>query len=55
MDIFQNLPRKIGEKFSNFLGSGEDFDEIEFQAYCRNLRLGSVNYLKGKFSKCKED
>ena len=50
MNIFQNSPRKIGEKFPNFLGSGEEFDEIQFQAYCRDLGLGSVNYLEGNFS-----
>ena len=46
VNIFQNSPRKIGEKFPNFLGSGEEFDEIQFQACCHNLELGSDNYLE---------
>ena len=32
MNIFQNLPSIIGEKFPNFLGSGEEFDDIQFNA-----------------------
>ena len=48
MNIFQNLPRKIGEKFFNILGSVEEFDDIQFQACCCDLGLGSVNYLEGK-------
>ena len=55
VNIFQNSPRKIGEKFPNFLGSGEEFDEIQFQACCHNLGLGSDNYLEGNFSECKNE
>ena len=51
VNIFQNSPRKIGEKFPNFLGSGEEFDEIQFQAYCYNLELGR----EGNFPECKDE
>ena len=33
MNIFQNSPRIIGEKFLNFFGSGEEFDEIEIRVF----------------------
>ena len=55
MNIFQNLPRVIGEKFPNFLGSGEEFDEIQFNACCCDLGWRSVNSLEGNFSECKEE
>ena len=55
VNIFQNSPRKIGEKFPNFLGSGEEFDEIQFQTCCHNLGVGSDNYLEGSFSECKDE
>ena len=55
VNIFQNLPRVIGEKFPNFLGSGEEFDEIQFHACFCDLGWRSVNYLEGNFSECKEE
>ena len=55
MNIFQNLLRVIGEKFPNFLGSGEEFAEIQFNASCCDLGWRSVNYLEGNFSECMEE
>ena len=42
--------RIIGEKFPNFLGSGEEFDEIQLSVSCHYLEWGSVNYMEGNFS-----
>ena len=55
VNIFQNSPRNIGEKFPNFLGYGEEFDEIQFHARCRDLGRGSDIYLEGNFSEYKEE
>ena len=55
VNIFQNFPRIIGEKFLNFLGSWEEFDEIQFCACFFNLGWRSVNYLAGNFAECKEE
>ena len=55
MNIFQNSPRNIGEKFPNFFGYGEEFDEIQFHARCRDLGRGSDIYLEGNFSEYKEE
>ena len=55
VNIFQNSPRIIGEKFSIFLGSGKDFDEIQFRTCFCDLGWGSVNYLEENFSECKEE
>ena len=55
MNIFKNSPRILGEKFPNFLGSGEEFNEIQLRACCRYLEWGSINYLEGNFSECKEE
>ena len=54
-NFFQNSPRIIGEKFPNFLGYGEEFDEIQFRARCRDLGRGSDIYLEGNFSEYKEE
>ena len=32
VNIFKNSPRILGEKFPNFLGSGEEFNEIQLSA-----------------------
>ena len=55
VNIFKNSPRILGEKFANLLGSGEEFDDIKFCVCCSDLRWGSVNYLEGNFSECKEE
>ena len=52
---FPEFAKKNRGKVSQFLGSGEEFDEIQFQACCRDLGLGSVNYLEGNFSECKDE
>ena len=49
VNIFRNLLRIMGEKFPNLLGSGEEFNEIQFHTCCCNLGWGSVNYLEGNF------
>ena len=46
MNIFQNLPRLIGEKLPSFLESGEELDEIQFRMGFCDLGWGSVNYLE---------
>ena len=55
VNIFKNLPRILGEKFPNFLGSWEEFDEIQLRTCCRDLEWWIVNYSEGKFSECKEE
>ena len=55
VSIFKNSPRILGEKFPNFLGYGEEFDEIQFRARCRDLGRGSDIYLEGNFSEYKEE
>ena len=55
MNIFHNSPRIIGEKFTNFLASGEEFDEIQSRACFCNLGWGSVNYFEGNFSDIKRN
>ena len=42
-------------KSSSILGSGEEFDETQLRACCRDLGWGSVDYLKRSFSECKVD
>ena len=42
-------------KVFQFLGSGEEIKEIQFRACFCDLGWGSVNYLEGNFSECKED
>ena len=37
VNIFKNSPRILGEKFPNFLGSWEEFDEIQLRTCCRDL------------------
>ena len=55
VNIFQNSSRIIGEKFTHFLGSGEELDEIKSRICFCDLGWGSVNYMKGNFSECKEE
>ena len=45
----------IGEKFPNFLGSGEEFEEIQFCSCFRELAWRMENYLEGNFSEYKEE
>ena len=55
VNIFRNSPRIIGEKFSNFLGSGEEFDEIQSRACFCNLGWESVNYFWETFLNLKRN
>ena len=55
VNIFQNSPRIIGEKFPHFLGSGEEFDDIQFRMCFCDFGWGSVNNLKGNISERKEE